>query len=118
MNELRTLLRDADPAAHEPPLDAAAVAQMRDRVLRAVQERDAARRHRLLPIYAAATVAGCLALVWLASDVENTRVTRAPAASEASAAVASVRPPRQLHFSTPGGIRVIWVFDPEFEERR
>jgi hypothetical protein len=23
--------------------------------------------------------------------------------------------PRQLHFSTPGGTRIIWVFDADFE---
>jgi len=110
MTWLKRMLRDADPLAHEPPLSQADVQRMRRVVLTGVQtspSRETLRHSAAWAVAAAAIVATAVgAGRW--SDAIH-RQTPAQT-SETSEAV-----PRQLQFATPGGTRVIWVFNPNFQ---
>jgi len=115
MTDVGKWLRDADPVAHPgddaeglSPLDAQA---MRRAMLTSI---DARRTTRLLwphPLAIAATIALTLAAgVGVGRRLPPPR--EAPAIAQVAAAPAARR---QLQFATPGGTRVIWVFNPEFE---
>ena len=114
MNDLREQLRRADPLAHEPPLAADDVRQLRQQLLAAVPSR---RPHRVALrdlIGAVAFAVFCLAVGSLV------RV----AMSHPEPSRASVRPPEaaraaisRVYFETPSGIRVVWQFDSGSGER-
>ena len=105
-------LRDADPAA-DGGLPAGDVESIRRAVVAAAGEPGIVRTAWPRPIALAAIV-----ILMIASGVAGGRrlppsarpASIAPAAGEASALNAR----RQLQFATPGGTRIIWVFDPEF----
>ena len=70
------------------------------------------------PMFLAATVAVTIVVgVALGAGLPQ-RALRPPAAglalSEPAASTTRVDERRQLQFATPGGTRIIWVFDPEF----
>lgn len=114
MNDWRTMLRDADPGAHaQLPRDAAL--RMR-RAIVAVTVGRAATGTRLWvqPLLVVATIAlmigtgvlaGRKAAVQSPAPVSNKTTTDDPRDQEQ----------RQLQFATPGGTRIIWVFNPEFQ---
>ncbi|HXW08726.1 MAG TPA: hypothetical protein VD833_26080 [Vicinamibacterales bacterium] len=111
MNDLSSLLRKGDPAASEGVMSEPDAAAMRALVMSAARLQP---EHRLewRPVAVAATVAIAIAAGVLAGH----RVPRTEDAASADAP--AVRPPdspRQLQFSTPGGTRIIWVFDAEFD---
>lgn len=113
MSRLRELLKNGDPVMSEPPLPDADVQRMRRRVIAAGQQRErgvGVGRPALfasgLVIFAAATI-GLLSWGWGRESSEN-----GPAGRESAGQPAT----RQLIFETPGGTRVIWVFNPEFRE--
>jgi hypothetical protein len=61
-------------------------------------------------------IAATVVLTMAAGVVAGRRLPpprEAPAIARADAAAPAAR--RQLQFATPGGTRVIWVFNPEFE---
>ena len=119
MNRLQELLREADPVTREMPLGHPDVERLRDRLLAEVASPAAvSRRTWLTPWYAAVLGAACLAMVVFVGRSTRDGGSSTAASNAAQVALESVGPPRQLHFSTPGGTRVIWVFDPDFEERR
>jgi hypothetical protein len=72
-------------------------------------------------VAAAATLAlVCVTLITTAyeSRVDHGTVTTAPESGDAALAAATEGAPgdrQQLQFSTPGGTRIIWVFDPGFD---
>ena len=111
MKSLQEHLKDADPVAQEPPLSLEHVLQMRRAIWtsrRTVRSRHV-RTHR-----AAWTITAAAVTVAVAAGVsrwEHTRTGGAAPAGEAAATAA----PRQLQFATPGGTRVIWVFNPDFQ---
>jgi hypothetical protein len=109
MNTIHQHLRAADPLAHEPPLSPVHVARMREVVMSAAIDAPAVR----VPWFAVAATA--LAVV------AGLFVTRSePAATSAESRVANgigAVSLRQLQFATPGGTRVIWMFNPELELR-
>ena len=111
MTWLKRTLRDADPVAHEPPLSQADAQRMRRVVLNAAQAspaRTTLRRRAMWAVAAAAVVATAVgAGRW--SDVIHRQTPVQP--SEGGEAA-----PRQLQFATPGGTRVIWVFNPQFKQ--
>lgn len=114
MNDWRTALRDADAGAHaQLPADDAQA--MRRAVLEAVSPA-AARPPRpwLQPLLVAATIA---VMIGTGAVAGRRAAERAPAApgSGALTAPAGVEEPRQLQFATPGGTRIIWVFNPAFD---
>lgn len=114
MNPLQQLLKDSDPVAQEPPLPEDSIQHMRRAVIAAVDDRESPFIPWCRLVLTAATLAVVLGAVtriartgmpqWLAPS--------APADLEAIGEPAT----RQLQFSTPGGTRVIWVFNPEFEQ--
>jgi hypothetical protein len=113
MTDIRDRLRAADPLLTDPALSVDDVARMRRTVLDAVvQPPHDARLHwkKVLPIAAAvALIAG--------AGVDAARRASRQAAIPAplvSSPVTAEGAKRQLHFSTPGGTRIIWTIDPAF----
>jgi hypothetical protein len=118
---LRERLRAWDPVKDGNELDGRDRARMRRRVLAATSE-----PVRLgLPVRAlaaAAVVVLIAALGWGIYDdavmqppgtvPASSEVRQAPAADPADEAE---RKSRQIQFSTPGGTRVVWTLDPDFE---
>jgi hypothetical protein len=112
MKHLSRLLRAGDPAADDPALSDHDAAALRRAVMTAARsaaaEHDAWRR----PLVLAATAVLTLAMAVLAGH-------RAPGGESATADVplpaAAIESPRQLQFATPGGTRIIWVFDDELD---
>jgi hypothetical protein len=115
MTDISDRLRDSDPVLEEPALSREEAAEIRRRVLDAAREPRAAdpwlARRRTLAIAAAlALIAGAgIDTARRAADSENRAV---PVPSRPAAAAA---PKTQLHFSTPGGTRIIWTIDPAFQ---
>jgi|RhiMethySRZTD1v2_1073278.scaffolds.fasta_scaffold1214214_2 hypothetical protein len=116
MNELRDRLKRADPVAHESPPSPADVRRMRVTVLSAVEESQPAlpRWHRTA--WALAAIAGVSVIVGIdrwsepsQSPSDEQRATRV------DVEMAQTTSPRQMQFQTPGGTRVIWVFNPDFQ---
>ena len=113
MTDIRDRLRDADPVAIEPAPTHDDIAVMRRTVLEAMQtpRSTPVRWRRTLAI--AATVA----LIGGAGIDTRRRATRSPEtpALETVPAAAAPATRTQLHFSTPGGTRIIWTLDPAFQ---
>ena len=118
MNELRTLLRDADPLAREPGLSAADADAMRRRIVAAAGAQPSTAAMWPRPVFVAVTVAATI-IIGIAMGARLSWPVARDAKPRASA-LARTRGPsdfaerRQLQFATPGGTRIIWVFDPEF----
>lgn len=117
MKTLRTLLQEADPVgplSNEPRLPQADVQAMRRAVL-------------------GATVSPASPLLWPRALAVATVVVMMVIAGAAAGRRLSVREPlppqdangaivqpdgrRQVQFSTPGGTRIIWTIDPNFQLR-
>ena len=114
MNDLRDRLKTADPVAGESPLSATDVQRMRHAVLTAVEESrpSLAGWHRTAWTLAAIAVVSVIAGVdrWL----EQPQPTSERRPSSIDEEMAQTSSPRQMQFQTPGGTRVIWVFNPDF----
>jgi hypothetical protein len=112
MKDLGTLLRDADPLDGDPGLSSDEAQAMRRAMLRASRDARAVVALWPRPLAVAALVVLTLA-VGIAAGV------RLPPPAPVGAAWLAVGDPagsprRQLQFATPGGTRIIWVFDPDF----
>lgn len=112
-------LRADDPLIDDPSMSAADVETMRRRVI------DAAVRSAQSPAWwppLLAVLATAAALFIAVVGARGARVRTAPPQASRLADAPSIAPQsgtandgrRQLQFATPGGTRVIWVFDPEF----
>ena len=119
MSAVGNWLRDADPLAAEPGLSTADRQLMRREVLAVAEEPRATPSCWPGPLLVATTVAVTLA----AGVVVGRRMPPPRGASSAGDRVSGpstdrvgshISARRQLQFATPGGTRVIWVFDPEF----
>jgi hypothetical protein len=104
-----TLLREGDPVAREGGLDAAERDRMRRAVLGAASVPPAREWTTRL------AVAGLLGVVFGLGAWVRWETARAPVPAGFEPAVQSDR--RQVQFATPGGTRVIWVFDSGFDVR-
>jgi hypothetical protein len=121
MTDWRIRLRDADRALGRV-VEPEASQRMRRRVVAAVPAiRPAVQTwSRAFAATAAALTVVCVALLTAlqggrppddpVARVETADPVLASAIDEAAAPAR-----QQLHFSTPGGTRIIWVFDPGFE---
>jgi hypothetical protein len=112
MNNLNDLLRDGDPVRREPGLSPEAVADLRRAMLAA------AHAEPVRPVFwvRQLTMAACLTVFVLAGLVAAYRVQ--PAVREIPDPAPSASAQRtQIHFSTPGGTRIIWTLDPGFQIR-
>ena len=121
MNDWRTRLRDAD-AMRDPLMPPDAVRRVRSIVVSAAGDRPVGGTQmwpRAFLVTATLLVLVCASV--LASLQRATRHMM-PAVDADGAQVATVRTAdgidaerQQLHFRTPGGTRIIWVFDSQFE---
>jgi hypothetical protein len=109
----RARLRAGDPAL-DGGLDVEAAAEMRRRILTAVHQAAPQPwlwpRPLLVAATLALTIAGGAAAGRQLTLPADPRATTRAAAQGAEA----LDERRQLQFSTPGGTRIIWVFDPQF----
>jgi hypothetical protein len=117
MKDLRDWLNEADPVANEPPLSDTDVQRMRQAIVAAADEShqwsfaDWARGS-----WAAATVAIALTIAvgmsrWM-TPTEHVHGVNADVASAANAPEPGTR--RQVQLIAPGGTRVIWIFNADF----
>lgn len=115
MTKLRRRLQDADPLAAEEPLAAIEVQRMRQAVL-ATSVTQGGRSLRPAAILAASVAIALIAASAMFYDpAPKPRASpRVPAARASHRGDTPVL--RQLHFSTAGGTRVVWVFNPDFDE--
>ena len=112
MNHLNRLLRDADPVSREPGLSAGDVAHLRRAMLAAAH----AAPVRSVLWGRQLAMAACLTVIVLVGLVAAHRVP--PAARDVPTAASSASDQRtQIHFSTPGGTRIVWTLDPGFQLR-
>ena len=114
MNALREKLNEADPLAVEPRLDEAEVRRMRQTVLTAADHAAPMRggwTYHVLAGAMAVLVIGAVATLARRPEIARPETAAAGALTEIA-----VSPARQMQFATPGGTRVIWVFNPEFRE--
>ena len=115
MKDAGDLLREADPVPREQGLSPDEINRMRRAIVAAVDRESAAAVWWPTPIIVAATVAVTL----IAGVVVGRRLPSHDAAiagdrGDTSSPSAASRERRQLQFASPGGTRIIWVFDPDF----
>jgi predicted pyridoxine 5'-phosphate oxidase superfamily flavin-nucleotide-binding protein len=117
LDQLNAALVAGDPMAREAGLSAAEVDAMRRAVV-AAAETQALASFWPRPLFLAATVAVTIVVGVVLGSGLSQRQQRPPAArfalSQPAASTTHVAERRQLQFATPGGTRIIWVFDPEF----
>ena len=113
MTDIRDRLRDADPLLIDPGLSRDDVASMRRAVMReaaqAPQRETGLHWKKMLPLAAAVAV---IAGAGIDAARRTSRQAPLPAAAVASPVTAGTK--TQVHFSTPGGTRIIWTIDPAF----
>ena len=122
MTDWRTRLREADRAL-ERDVEPDVSQRIRRTVLAAVPARPAAVQawSRTFAATAAALTLVCVALLTTlqggvtVSDDTAVRVEPADPALVSTTDDTTATARQQLQFSTPGGTRIIWVFDPGFE---
>jgi hypothetical protein len=117
LERLRRLLVEGDPLADGNAPDATELERMRRRVLAAA---DAAPRPVGVPTYALAAAAVIVLTVALGWGLWREGAPGPGPAVEGLTEPASLELPtehgaRQIHFSTPGGTRVVWTLDPDFK---
>jgi|SRR5262245_53880380 len=113
MKDIGRLLRDGDPVALEPEMSAADVQAMRRAVLAALATTDRATSRWPGPLLAGAAVTAALAAgVFLGLRTSPPHMSHIEAALTHTSDAEGAR--RQLQFASPGGTRIIWVFDSEF----
>ena len=110
-NDLRTYLRDADPVAHEPGLPPDSIADLRRAVIAA------ARTAPMRPVLwgRQLAMAACLAVMVLTGVLAARRVPSTVHETLDSQATVGSEQRTQVRFSTPGGTRIIWTLDPDFQ---
>ena len=119
MNDIGARLRAADPLIHDPAAGAMTpeeIDEMRRTILAAARSGKALSWFPPLLALVATAAALVIAVVGArmrgtAGETSHGTVPRAAQRVESSAGADGKR---QLQFATPGGTRVIWVFDPEF----
>jgi hypothetical protein len=117
VRDLREELQASDPVGREPDLDMHDAEAMRRAILRSLDRRRPDAASWPHPLMLAATLAVTVgASILVRNHVPRRHDSVVPqqrvVPQETVAASAGER--LQLQFSTPGGTRIIWVFDPEF----
>ena len=113
MTDLKTLMTDGDPVRKEGELSPADASRMRRLIVAAAPEPSVARTPWQRPFAIAAigalvAVVGAIAGHRRTVDLPATQATE-PLAAIGGSSIADER--RQLQFATPGGTRIIWIFD-------
>ena len=114
LNDVRTLLKDGDPLREGEGLAPVDAERMRRVIVSAAHESAPMRTPWLRPF--AITGVGALLVVvgTMAGDRMMVGPVRAPATPESLAVAGGSGGDgerRQLQFATPGGTRIIWIFD-------
>jgi hypothetical protein len=114
MKTWQTLLREHDPAgdARLPSHDIEAI---RRAAAAAARETRPAAVQWQRPLAMAAVVVLMVGSGVIAGRRAASRQPAVAPAAEPSPAQAGALEQRQLQFATPGGTRIIWVFNPEFD---
>jgi hypothetical protein len=114
MKDLHTLLTGADPVTEKPELSPDEALAMRRVVLSAARTARPARDP-----WSGALPVAAVVVVTIAAGVALGR--KLPAGTESAGmsthVLAAPSERRQMQFATPGGTRIIWTLDPEFELR-
>ena|SRR5688572_23255876 len=119
MKSLRVLLQESDPVRDDPALSTADAREIRRAMLGAVKTVPPLFFPQTLP------VAALVVVMIVAGATAGRRLTAPPVeqtAREAKGAtmggsVGSTVERRQVRFATPGGTRIIWTIDPNFQMR-
>ena len=117
MNELRDWLKDADPIVNEPPLSDADAQRMRQAIVAASHSPHSFFADWARGSWAAATV---MVAVMIAAGVNRWFKPLPEIRNSDPGALSSVAAPvpgerRQMQLIAPGGTRVIWVFNDDFQ---
>jgi hypothetical protein len=113
MTRIGDALRAADPLRDDPSLQPDDVRAIRRLVIETARREGHGSFFWFQPVAVAAVVV-------LMISVGITAGRRLPAVASAPGSQARARSldrevePRQLQFATPGGTRIIWIFDPQF----
>src|SRR4051812_47869960 len=113
MNDLKTVLRDGDPVSREGGMEPDAVSRMRGAVVAVARAAD--RRPALVSKQVA--MAACLTAMVITGVIGARRVPDASRAANSSPIPGAGDQRTQVHFSTPGGTRIVWTLDPSFQIR-
>lgn len=114
MKDLHELLNAADPLRVEPPLSDADAQAMRRVVLSAVR-----RQQAMAMLWPGAVPVAALIVVMVVAGAAAGR--RLPPPEPLPMKTAATLEPNaetdrtQVQFATPGGTRIIWTLDPQFE---
>jgi hypothetical protein len=114
MKNLRAWLEQADPVRDEPALPTTNAREIRRAMLGASETPLPLFFPRTLPVAA-------LVVVTIVAGATAGRRLSSPAAPQSPVEAAGIRPEsgerRQVQFATPGGTRIIWTIDPDFQMR-
>ena len=115
MTDLSTLLKNADPVEQDEMLPLEDALRMRREMLAALAEREVAPPLGGRSLTFAATAAMVMTAITVgghrsrsSQPFDNPSAAPAPAADGGSSGAMTTR---QLQFATPGGTRIIWIFD-------
>ena len=111
LDELNRQLRTGDPVASDPGLSSAEAARLRRVMLAAADAREA-RTPRAATLALASVFT--LAVVLGVAAARKTAMVPDAAAGSSTGDVTTPARVTQVHFSTPGGTRIIWTIDPAF----
>jgi hypothetical protein len=123
MKNLRALLQESDPVRDDPALSTTDAREIRRAMLGAVETVPSLFFPRTVP------VAALVVVMIVAGATAGRRLTNPPLVPTANGGQAvrpgarSVSSPgsnierRQVRFATPGGTRIIWTIDPNFQMR-
>jgi hypothetical protein len=118
VDDLIRALRDADPMTREAGLSREAADTIRETMIAAARRQPANVADWPRPLMFAATVAVTIVVgVMVGTRLPARKTTGGAARSAASPgaqAFDASHERRQLQFATPGGTRIIWVFDQAF----
>jgi hypothetical protein len=115
MIDLSTLLKDADPLAREESLSPEDAQRLRREMLAALPDREITRPLWRLPLALAAAAGMVMTVITFAGhrggSVGPVDDPSAAAAALTDGGSSGAPATRQLQFATPGGTRIIWIFD-------
>jgi hypothetical protein len=115
MKDVRTLLAEGDPLRCEPGLDADEAQRIRQTVLDAMVQPSAASAAWQRVAVVAAVVVILIAAGALATRGPASMPSRTVDPDGLAPASEGTGERLQVQFATPGGTRIIWTIDPQFQ---
>ena len=105
MNDLRSRLTQGDPLRREDELSTAESRRLREQILAAKPALPSVQSRLVFPVTVMLLFVAVGSMWWVRTSLPGAALEPAQAR------------PRQLQFLTPGGTRVIWTFNDNFELR-